>query len=165
MFKSRLNSLNNATSPKLNGLTAHYAKPIARCYANLLRKNCNWEEFSRALHTLAKDLSSDPHKIDYAARCEVLSTTIEIPAEEWVQICKTAGIRVGLADVRSKYAAAWLWTELTGSNWYLAPGFAKEKLRKSAVISYCQYCKTILVKVTPYLLAYGHLQLKTRFIR
>jgi hypothetical protein len=147
------------------GLTAHYAKPIARRYANLLRKNGSWEEFGRALHTLARDLSSDPHKIDYAARREILSTKTEIPAEEWALICKTAGIRVGLSGVRSKYAAAWLWAELTGSDWHLAPGFVKGKLSKSAAISYRQYSKTIFAKVAPHLLAYGHQQLKMHFIR
>lgn len=147
------------------GLTAHYAKPIARRYANLLRKNGSLEEFGRTLHTLARNLSNDPYKIDYAARRDILSNTIEIPDEDWAQICKTAGIRVGQSGVRSKYAAAWLWAVLTGSDWHLAPSFAKGKLSKSAAISYRQYSKTIFTKVAPHLLAYGHQQLKAHFVR
>lgn len=138
------------------GLTAHYAKPIARRYANLLRKNGSWEEFGRALHTLARDLSSDPYKIDYAARREILSTTVDIPPEHWAQICEIAGIRVGHSGVRSKYAAAWLWAALTGSAWHLAPGFAKGKINKCAAVSYRRYSKTIFAKVAPHLLSYGY---------
>jgi len=147
------------------GLPVHYAKPLARRYANLLRKSGSLEEFGRALHTLAQDLSSDPYKIDYAARRGILSTTIDIPAEDWAQICKTAGIRVGQSGVIRKYAAAWLWAVLTGSDWHRAPGFVKGKLSKSAAVSYRQYSKTIFAEVAPHLLAYGHQQLKTHFIQ
>jgi hypothetical protein len=92
------------------------------------------EEFGQALHDTAVALSKKPYKVDYRRRREMFSTFSDIPTEIWSRICHSAGISAGQPGRRSRYAAVWLWTELTGGDWRLAPGLAGENTESARTV-------------------------------
>jgi hypothetical protein len=118
------------------------------------------EKFREALHDTATALSKRQNKVDYRIRREVLSTFSDIPIEIWSDICRTAGITVGHPGRRSRYAAVWLWAELTGGDWRLSPGLAVENT-ESARNVYNKLNMTIMPRLAPHLRAYGLSLLQT----
>lgn len=122
------------------------------------------EEFKKALHDTAIGLSKRQNIVDYHVRREIFSNFSDIPTKIWSEICRTAGIAVGHPGRRSKYAAVWLWSELTGGDWRLAPGLAGEKT-KSARTVYNRLNVTMMPRLARQLRAYGSslLQAPTQF--
>ena len=118
------------------------------------------EAFGEALRRIATDLSERQNKVDYRKRREMFSTFSDIPIENWSDICRTAGINVGHLGCRSRYAAVWLWAELTGGDWRLAPGFAGENAASVRTV-YKKLNSTIIPKLAPQLQAYGESLLQT----
>lgn len=84
----------------------------------------------------------------------MLSTFSDIPTKIWSEICCAAGIDVGQPGRRSRYAAVWLWTELTGGDWRLAPGLVGENAESVRTV-YSRLYKTILPKLASHLCLYG----------
>jgi hypothetical protein len=60
---------------------------------------------------------------------------------------------------RSKYAAIWLWAELTGGDWRLAPGMEGENIESTREV-FRALGKTIMPKLDPHLRVYGGLLLE-----
>lgn len=118
------------------------------------------EAFGEDLRAVATSLSKSQNKIDYRRRREMLSTFSDIPPKIWGEICCAADIDVGQPGRRSRYAAVWLWTELTGGDWRLAPGLAGENTESVRTV-YSKLCKTILPKLAPHLCLYGSTLLKS----
>jgi len=112
------------------------------------------KEFGEALHYTATGLSKTQNKVDYRRRREMLSTFCDIPVEIWSDICRAAGLTVGHPGRRSRFAAVWLWAELTGGDWRLAPGLAGENTESSRTV-YNKLNTTIMPRLSPYLRAYG----------
>lgn len=71
-----------------------------------------------------------------ADRRQKLRDFVEVPADEWSRICAEAGLRPGRA-INRRYAAAWLWAEITGGDYRLAPSVASlvEEGRAPAVVN------------------------------
>ena len=112
------------------------------------------EAFGEELRAIATGLSKCQNKIDYRRRREMLSTFCDIPTKIWSEICCAADIDVGQPGRRSRYAAVWLWTELTGGDWRLAPGLAGENTESARTV-YAKLDKTIMPKLASRLCAYG----------
>lgn len=112
------------------------------------------EEFKKALHDTAISLSKRQDIVDYRVRREMFSNFSDIPTEIWSEICRAADITVGHPGRRSKYAAIWLWSELTGGDWRLAPGLAGENT-KSARTVYNRLSVTMMPRLARQLSAYG----------
>lgn len=119
------------------------------------------EAFGEELRTIAISLSKRNNKIDYCKRRGMLSTFSDIPIKNWSEICCAADIDIGQPGRRSRYAAVWLWTELTGGDWRLAPGLADENTESARTV-YSKLCRTILPKLAPHLRAYGATLLQAR---
>lgn len=144
------------------------------CGLEALRETGTLREFAKALREVAQRLSSDPNRIDYASRRDVLSNLIEIPYEHWAAMCHEAGINPGYVGKRNMYAAIWLWAALTGSEWKFAPGLVGERrkgptnkisLTGSKPKVYLICCKDFIPKVAPLLLAYGSQLLQQNSVR
>lgn len=119
------------------------------------------EAFGEELRTIATGLSKSQNKIDYRRRREMLSTFSDIPPKIWSEICCAADIDVGQPGRRSRYAAVWLWTELTGGDWRLAPGLAGENTASARTV-YSKFYKTILPMLASRLCVYGSTLLQER---
>lgn len=117
------------------------------------------ELFGEALHEIAKRLSNNQQKVNYGRRREVLSTLSDVPTESWSEICRAAGITVGHPGRRSRYAAVWLWAELTGGDWRMAPGLAGENTESARTV-FAKLRRTIIPKLASHLRAYGSLLLQ-----
>lgn len=119
------------------------------------------EAFGEELRAIATGLSKSQNKIDYRTRREMLSTFSDIPTKIWSEICCAADIDVGQPGRRSRYAAVWLWAELTGGDWRLAPGLAGENTESARTV-YSKLCKTILPMLASRLCMYGSTLLQER---
>jgi hypothetical protein len=119
------------------------------------------EAFGEELRAIATGLSKSQNRIDYRRRREMLSTFFDIPTKIWSEICCAADIDVGQPSRRSRYAAVWLWTELTGGDWRLAPGLAGENTESARTV-YSKLCKTILPMLASRLCVYGSTLLQER---
>lgn len=112
------------------------------------------EEFGRALHDTAVVLSSTQSRVDYRRRRKMFLAFSDIPTEIWADICRSAGISAGQPGRRSRYAAVWLWAELTGGDWRLAPGLAGENTVSARTV-YNKLNVTLMPKLASHLSAYG----------
>lgn len=117
-------------------------------------------EFGRTLHDTASSLSKRKNKVDYRRRRKILSTFSDIPAEIWSDICSSAGINAGQPGRRSRYAAVWLWAELTGGDWRLAPGLAGENTDSARTV-YNKLNATIMPTLARHLYVFGSSLLQT----
>ena len=95
---------------------------LANQMAGVLRSNDKTRQFGQMLNQLAKRLADSTERVDYMERRNQLSSFIDIPLDRWKPLCEAAGVKPGLIGRRSKYAAAWLWSEMTAGDWTLAPG-------------------------------------------
>jgi hypothetical protein len=137
------------------GLTAREGMKVASIGRVHLKEKNARNAFGEALQKLAKRLTDAPTGIDYAARRKTLSNFKVIPIERWSEICRAAGIPLRNSENRSKHAAAWLWAELTGSDWRRAPGIADAKDTRPVRAVYRKQYKTIIPRVEDSLRAYG----------
>ena len=121
----------------------------------LLNTRGNTDVFTEALHGWADSLSSQSNRIDYSLRRQTLSLFRDIPRADWRALCDEAGIATGERGSRSKYAAAWLWAELTDGDWRLSPAIATHCRGTHQHDGYRNFIKTCRNALAPHLLAYG----------
>lgn len=129
-----------------------------RCNGILKAIGCK-EAFGMALRKAAMRLSNNPDKVDYGARRNEMSTLTHIPTAPWSDICSAAEISPGRLGRRSKYVAIWLWAELTGGDWRLAPGMEGENIETTCDV-FRALGKTLMPKLAPHLRIYGTLLLE-----
>lgn len=67
------------------------------------------------------DLRRGTPVVDYSRRRRLLRSLDDVPPRMWSATCSEAGILKGEKGRRSRYAAAWLWAELTQGDWRLSP--------------------------------------------
>jgi hypothetical protein len=120
----------------------------------LLNQQGDSQLFSKALHELATRLSNDAVKVDYQNRRKMLSNLTDIPWEQWKKICAASHVIPGHIGGRSRYAAAWLWAELTCGDWKLAPAL-KDGNKLNVREVYRQNEKKLFPLVKTALLDYG----------
>lgn len=80
------------------------------------------DEFQTAIESLLP-LVATRDRPNLAERRRKLEGFSEIPAEDWAKLCAEVGLGVG-RQINRRYAAAWLWAELTGGDYRLAPAVA-----------------------------------------
>jgi hypothetical protein len=141
------------------GLPVEAAIGMANRCISVLEETGREEAFGKALREVATSLSKDVNKVDYGARRYALSTLTHIPVAPWLNICRAANINPGRLGRRNKFAAVWLWADLTGGDWRLAPGMEGENAESVRNIFHA-LDRTILPKLMPHLRAYGTLLLE-----
>jgi hypothetical protein len=99
------------------------AEALARECATRIRQAGHEDAFVAGLRLVAEWARSRPI-VDYAHRREALRTLITIEAETWASLCDLAGVSLGKPN-RRRYAAAWVWCELTEGDYRLAPALAE----------------------------------------
>jgi hypothetical protein len=129
-----------------------------RCIG-ILKETGDKEAFGKALRKVAMRLSKNADKVDYCARRVALLTLTHIPTAPWTDICRAADIAPGRIGRRSKYAAIWLWAELTGGDWRLAPGMEGENIESMREV-FRALSKTIMPRLAPHLRIYGTFKLE-----
>jgi hypothetical protein len=110
----------------LLGLPVHHGIKLANRCVGCLADERTKQQFSRALHAVAKRLSGLPNKVDYGLRREAFAGLYDIPLIDWLSICQEAKITPGKLGRRSRYAATWLWSYMTDGDWTLAPALEGE---------------------------------------
>lgn len=92
-----------------------------------LNQQGNSDLFAERLREVAHRLEDDTARVDYGSRRRSLSEFTEIPDEKWAAICEEAGVLKGKAGGKRRYAAAWVWCEVTGGDYTLAPALQEGK--------------------------------------
>lgn len=80
------------------------------------------DEFQTAVESLLPVVGARDRP-NLAERRRKLEDFAEIPEDEWSNLCAEAGLGVG-RQINRRYAAAWLWAEMTGGDYRLAPAVA-----------------------------------------
>lgn len=114
-----------------------------------------YEQFVIELHRWAAQLSEQSRKNDYAAIRRGLENFQNIPTKDWKSVCAAAEVRVGNPGGRSRYAAAWLWADLTGGDWRLAPALQSKAYGPDQREVYRVMEKTLLPHLAPHLRQLG----------
>ena len=140
------------SASELNLPTGAALKMASHCIS-ILEETGTKAAFAENLRKVAMRLSKETNKIDYNARRNALSTLINIPKEHWNDICRAEDIYPGSGS-RNRCATVWLWAELTGGDWRLAPG-VEEKNSESFRDARRVLGKTIIPKLAPRLRLYG----------
>lgn len=136
------------------GLPADSGIKMANKAVGLLAQKDTKKAFGRELHKLALRLSVVTEKVDYADRRSKLSGFIDIPLAEWARRCEASGTNIGLIGGRRKYAAAWLWADITGGDWVLAPGLQEGNIVNLREV-FRQLDKSLFPKMADQLRTYG----------
>jgi hypothetical protein len=144
-----------AQAAELLELPISSASAMANRATCILTQQSMKKAFGRALHQAAQQFSSSPNKINYAERRKRFARLIDIPRAEWATLCAVAGIGPGVIGSRSRYATAWLWAELTGGDWTLAPGLQIASNSINAREVFRQLSKKVLPALAPHLVSYA----------
>lgn len=99
---------------------------VNRCIT-LLNQQGDYDRFAEALYKWTKDIATAKARFDYAMRREAFRNFVDFTDEKWTKICADSGVSKGKNGSRSKYAATWLWAEITTGDWALAPALASHK--------------------------------------
>lgn len=125
-----------------------------RCIT-LFNSQGNYDRFAEALYSWAKDIASAQVRIDYDQRRQAFRDFVDFSDETWTQICAESGLSKGKSGSRSKYAATWLWAELTGGDWGLAPALAAHSAGTNQHDVYKMFVMKLLPALTPALMREG----------
>lgn len=109
--------------------------------------------FAERLREVAHELEGDPSRVDYGSRRRAFSSFTEIPAEDRRRICEEAGVPKGKAGGKRRYAAAWVWRQITGGDYRLAPAL-REGNQESSRDLYRRFEKNDLPKLEKALAGY-----------
>lgn len=121
---------------------------------SLLNREGNAEIFVANLREVARQLETNPNLVDYGSRRQALADFTEIPAEQWQAICKDAGMHKGKARGKNRFAAAWIWRELTDGDHRLAPALQKANWNSERT-GYHKFLKWHVGKLESRLLEYS----------
>lgn len=91
-------------------------------YMVVLNSRGHTEAFFTRARDLADRLDADPHRVDYGALRRAHAGLADLDPAAWARACREAGVHPG-QGARRRNAATWVWTELTGGDWRLAPAF------------------------------------------
>jgi hypothetical protein len=94
----------------------------------LLNQQGDYDRFAEALYKWAKGFADVAVRSDYARRREAFRDFVDFTDEQWTKICFDSGVSKGNSGSRSKYAATWLWAEMTTGDWALAPALASHNV-------------------------------------
>jgi len=98
-----------------------------------LKRQGRIEAFQQVLHHLAARLSEQEAPTDYRARREALEQFYLVPISRWTVISSGAGFRDEQVERLRRNVAAWVWTQLTGSDHRLSPALSRDPERQTTV--------------------------------
>jgi hypothetical protein len=101
----------------------------AFAYAGSLRSRQLESTFAERLKSVAEWAQRQP-PVDYAVRRLALAGLDGISEDDWRRICASAGVGRG-KPARRRYAAIWLWCEVTGGDYRLAPAMSAWRAERS----------------------------------
>ena len=103
------------------GLDGQRCQGQANQIVYLLGKADKADVLAERLHAVAAGLENDRGRLDYGSRRRALAGLDTIPQDKWLAICRETTVS-GPRKMRSRlYAAAWLWQDLTGGDYRVAP--------------------------------------------
>jgi hypothetical protein len=114
-----------------------------RCIT-LFNQQGNYDLFAKALYEWTLKISDTKTRFDYARRREAFRNFEDFTDEQWIKICADSGVSKGKIGSRSKYAATWLWAEMTSGDWALAPAMASHKIGTNQHDVYRMFLKNLL---------------------
>lgn len=103
-------------------LDPHRSAGLVNHYIVGLNARGHTEAFFSRVRDLADRLDADPHGVDYSALRRAHAGLTDLDPAAWRRACREAGVHPGLGT-RRRNAATWVWAELTGGDWRLAPAF------------------------------------------
>lgn len=121
----------------------------------LLNQQGDYDRFAEALYKWTKDIASAKVRFDYARRREAFRTFVDFTDDKWTKICADSGVSKGINGSRSKYAATWLWAEMTVGDWALAPALASHTNGTHQHDVFRSFVKTLLPALAPVLMREG----------
>ena len=120
----------SATALGLDGLL-HQASPIRLIW--YLRKQGRITLFQKALHKVAAWLSEQEIPTDFRARRKALEHFDVIPADRWEVIASATGLTGRPPVALCRNGAAWVWSQLTGSDHRLSPALSRDPGRTATL--------------------------------
>lgn len=90
-----------------------------------LNQSGDTEAFDTKLRAVLSRVGADPDHVDYVERRKALEALTEIEWSLWRVMCDRVGMGVGKRGGKNRQAAAWLWAELTSSDYLLSPTYAE----------------------------------------
>lgn len=112
------------SAAKSLALPASQSAVLAGALFGRLSRAGNFELFVARLHDTAAWLEALPTRVDFAARRQALAGFSDLDEGDWRELCARSGVHPGKLGARRRFAAAWLWCELTGGDSRLAPALA-----------------------------------------
>jgi hypothetical protein len=125
----------------------------------LLNQQGDYESFIGELQHWVEMIAMSKNRIDYAERRLLLNDFEDFPKPKWLEICAAAGINPGNNGSRSKYAATWLWSEVTCGDWVLAPALLTHTNGNHQRDVYKATVKALMPSLAPILVKEGQLML------
>ena len=104
----------------LLGLPQRSGRVVSAALVSRLSAAGHAELFAQRLREAASWLDAQPARVDYAERRRRLVGLCDVGEPAWRALCARCGASPGRGG-RSRFAAAWLWSELTGGDYRLAP--------------------------------------------
>ncbi len=86
-----------------------------------LNRDGTYVQFAEALHKWAGSID---RSFDFEQLRSAFVDFTDYEYDSWCALCVRAGVGPGKKGGRSKYAAAWIWANITGGDWALAPAFS-----------------------------------------
>ena len=122
----------------------------------LLNIQGNYDRFADALYSWSSEIASARNRIDYAVRRDAFREFVDFTNEKWTKICADSDSSKGNMGSRSKYAATWLWAEMTEGDWVLAPALAAHNSGTHQRDVFKTFTKTLLLPLAPALRLEGN---------
>ena len=93
------------------------------------------DQFQAAIESLLSVVAARDRP-NLAERRRMLEGFTEVPADDWSHLCAEVGLGVG-RQINRRYAAAWLWAEVTGGDYRVSPAAASlvSEGRKPSVVN------------------------------
>ena len=136
------------------GIPPKRGRAMANKVVSLLNANETLEIFDSRVRDCVRRISLSGDLTDYGARRCCLTKFTDIGRDEWKEITYIAGVHPGKRGGRSRYAAAWVWSERTSGDYRLSPAF-----RDSCTISdreaYRSFTNNTLPALQDLLTSYG----------
>jgi hypothetical protein len=142
---------------RLLDLPERRAVSLARECTLRLQRARHQQAFAAALQAAADWVDAQP-LTDFAQRRSELEALTRIPIGDWKTICAAAQTPAGRPEGR-RYATAWLWCDLTGGDYRLAPALHTHgaSSHQKPITRYTRWLKQRdrVDRLTPHLRAYG----------
>lgn len=94
-----------------------------------LRRSSNGTDITEGLQRLADHIANLPQKINYLERRQRFATW-NLPQDDWRSLTRSLGRTLSSRlsdDLQHQCVSAYIWAQLTGSEWILAPAMSPHR--------------------------------------